>query len=184
MRVQLHALVLCAPLVMAAGPGNWVPVRWWDASPKSLELLNDTAINCVLLPDSIRNEALIREARHRKLAVLALAGNRDEALRAAGAATDGVVLEGEFAAGLKEAGFENAIRLPLREQVQFAASVPVTGTSQGLWPGLQIQHNGKVLAGPSSQPWVFTNTGFLQFARASTDRIMWISVRPPDGSVF
>jgi hypothetical protein len=184
MRVRLHALMLCAPLVMAAGPGNWVPVRWWDASPRSLELLNGTAINCVLLPDAIRNEALIREARHRKLAVLSLAGNRDEALRAASAATDGVVLEGEFAAEFKQAGFENAIRLPLREQVQFATSVPVTGTSQGLWPGLQIQHNGKVLAGPSSQPWVFTNTGFLQFARASTDRTMWISVRPPDGAVF
>jgi len=176
--------VLSAPLVMMAGPENWVPVRWWDASPKSLELLATTPFNCVLLPETIRTDALVREARRRKLTVLALAANEQEAQRALGARTDGVVLEGEFAAGFDAPGFGQAIRLPLRERIDFNSNAAIIGTSQGLWPGLQIEHNGKVLAGPSSQPWVFTNTGFLQFARAAGNRPFWISVRPPPGAVF
>ncbi|HEY3839352.1 MAG TPA: hypothetical protein VGL72_22420, partial [Bryobacteraceae bacterium] len=86
--------------------------------------------------------------------------------------------------GFEVPGFDRAIRLPVRERMDFDSSAPVLGTSQGMWPGLQIEHNGKVLAGPSSQPWVFTNTGFLQFARSATSRPLWISVRPPAGSVF
>jgi hypothetical protein len=177
-------LLFYAPFIWAAGPESWIPVRWWDASPKSLELLRGTPINCLLVPDRIRNGELLREAHRRKLTVLALASNGVEAQRALEAKTDGIVLEGKFAAGIGEAGFEGAIRLPLRERISFTSRAPVIGTSQGMWPGLQIEHNGKVLAGPSSQPWVFTNTGFLQFARASTSRPLWISVRPPAGAVF
>ena len=168
----------------AAGPESWVPVRWWDASPKSLALLENTPINCLLIPENVRNAALVHEALRRKLIVLALASNPEEARRAADAKADGIVLEGEFAADFTAPGLERAIRLPLREKVRFTTPAPVTGASQGLWPGLQIEHNGKVLAGPSSQPWVFTNTGFLQFARASTELPFWISVRPAAGSVF
>lgn len=183
LRLLIPVLLPCS-LCAAAGPESWVPIRWWDASPKSLALLEGTPINCVLLSEGVRNDDLVREARRRKLVVLALASNAEEARRIASSRTDGVVLEGEFAAGIEGPGLEHAIRLPFREKVQFSTRASVTGSSQGLWPGLQIEHNGKVLAGPSSQPWVFTNTGFLQFARASTDRPLWISVRPPSGSVF
>ncbi len=93
------ACLLFTTLAIAADPENWVPVRWWDASPKSFELLKGTPINCVVLPDSIRSEALITEAHRRKLAVLALASNPEEAPRALDAKTDGVVLEGAFRAG-------------------------------------------------------------------------------------
>ena len=42
----------------------------------------------------------------------------------------------------------------------------ITGTSQGLWPGIEIEHGGSVLAGPTSSPWIDTNSGFLRFFRA------------------
>jgi hypothetical protein len=182
------AVFVAAPATLHAGtppgPGDWIPIRWWDASPKSLDLLEGTPVNCLVLPESVRKRDLIAAARRRKLVVLALATNAEEARRLSLAEVDGAVLEGEFAGALDAPGLEQAIRLPLRDHVQFRAKAPVIGTSQGLWPGLQIEHNGKVLAGPSSQPWVFTNTGFLQFSRASTGRPFWISVRPPAGSVF
>ncbi len=165
-------------------PGSWIPIRWWDPSAKSLDLLDGTPVNCLLLPEGVRNDRLIREARRRGLTVLGLALSVEDAQRLNRSVFDGVVLEGAFSATLETPGFERAIRLPLRDQVLFGSNAPVIGTSQGLWPGLQIEHNGKILAGPSSQPWVFTNTGFLQFARASTDRPLWISVRPSTGLVF
>jgi hypothetical protein len=177
-------LLAWSSIMLAAGPESWIPIRWWDGAPGSIALLRGTPINCVLLPDGIRNGALVREARRQGLTVLSLVSNLEEARRASVFPTDGVVIERFDSAGFDAAGFEHAIRLPLREQVDFNSHAPVVGTSQGLWPGLQIEHNGKVLAGPSSQPWVFTNTGFLQFARAATDRPLWISVRPPAGAVF
>jgi hypothetical protein len=124
----------------------------------------------VVLPERVGSGLLITEARRRKLAVLLLATNPEEGRRLNPAGVDGVVLEGDFADGFDGRGFEHAIRLPLRDHLQFRANAPAIGTSQGLWPGLQIEHNGKVLAGPSSQPWVFTNTGFPQFARRISAR--------------
>ena len=79
--------------------GNWIPIRWWDASARSLALLENSPINCLVLPESIRTDELIREARRRKLAVLALASSLEEARRVNLAGFDGVVLEGEFAGG-------------------------------------------------------------------------------------
>jgi hypothetical protein len=163
---------------------NWIPIRWWDASPASLDLLSGTPVNCLLLPEKTRGDALVREARRRKLAVLAIVSNPEEAQRMNPSGVDGVVLEGDFAAAFRRPDLDRAIRLPLRDTMQFESDAPVVGTSQGLWPGLEIEHNGKVLAGPSSQPWVFTNAGFLQFARASLSRPLWISVRPAPGTVF
>ncbi len=186
-RLSLTLFAFLPAMAIAANPpapANWIPIRWWDASPGSLDLLRDTPVNCLLLAERVRNVELMREARHRKLALLALARNPEEARRVNPADVDAVVLEGEFAADYQAAGLQHAIRLPLRDRVQFSSDAPVLGTAQGLWPGLQIEHNGKVLAGPSSQPWVFTNTGFLQFARAATDRPLWIGVRPAAGAVF
>ena len=103
---RLAAFVFYTTLAAAASPSNWIPIRWWDPSPSSLDLLQATAINCLLLPDSIRSQPLIREAHQRWLTVLALASNPEGARRAAGTAADGIVLEGDFAATFQAPGFD------------------------------------------------------------------------------
>ncbi|HEY3835406.1 MAG TPA: hypothetical protein VGL72_02490, partial [Bryobacteraceae bacterium] len=86
----LTTLVMAwAPLAMAAGPESWIPIRWWDPAPKSIELLKGTPINCLLLATAVRNDALVREARRRGLTVLALASNAGEARQAARETNDG-----------------------------------------------------------------------------------------------
>ena len=40
------------------------------------------------------------------------------------------------------------------------------------------------ILGPTSTPWINTNTGFLRFARAATDSVVWVGERPPPGAIF
>ena len=82
-------------------PGNWIPIRWWDPSPKSLDVLEGTPINCLVLPESVLNDRLITEAHRRNLVVLALASNVEEARRINLTSLDGVVLKEIFPTGSK-----------------------------------------------------------------------------------
>jgi len=96
-----------------------------------------------------------------------------------------VVLEGEYEptaadevrSSLAGSGLVT-IELPVRRRIRIDSKDPILGTSQGLWPGIEIEHGGTVRTGPTSNPWIDTNTGFLRFLRAATDATLWIGVRP------
>ena len=51
--LRRFAWMVLLPLVCAAAPkpADWVPVRWPWADVKSLELLADSPVNCLLLKD-------------------------------------------------------------------------------------------------------------------------------------
>ena len=70
-----------------------------------------------------------------------------------------------------------------RSRMRFDADRPVVATSQGMWPGIHVEKGGSATAGPTANPWIDTNTGFLRFARASTDAAIWIAVQPPADTV-
>jgi len=72
-----------------------------------------------------------------------------------------------------------------RNRIDFASG-GVIATSQGLWPGIHLEHDGKTAAAPTGAPWIDTNAGFLRFARANAPpgSVVWMANRPPSGRVL
>jgi hypothetical protein len=172
-------------------PAEWVPAEWHSHDLTTLDLLKDTPVNCILLEPSDWDAAFIGAARKRGLVALGVlrAGTDAGSLvrRAASAKLTGVVALGDFEASPMEAATGAglvSIELPTRARIRLDSKEPIAGTSQGLWPGLEIEHNGKSITGPTSAPWINTNGGFLRFLRARTGATVWLAVDPPPGMVF
>src|SRR5664279_815521 len=90
------ALMALAPLFGAAAPAPsaWVPVRWPWSDTRSLELLTDTPVNCLLLKSPAPELVAAIQARGAvALAVVAPGGDPHEIDRALAAKVDGIVLE-------------------------------------------------------------------------------------------
>ncbi len=183
-------------LVLAAGVSQWVPARWPSGDPKSLGLLTGTPINCLLIESRHGNSELPGEARRHGITTLAVVRPESDPLAQARQAAEwkfsGAVLEGEFEAGLAgrlrstlaDAGMA-VIELADRHGVRLDSRDPVVGTRQGLWPGIEIEHGGSVATGPTSTPWINTNSGFLRFLVANSSASeVWIGVSPPPRAVF
>ncbi len=184
--------MVMALFLLAALP-HWVPARWSSGDPTSLDLLTGTPLNCILLERATWNPDIVKKAARRDIATLAVlhagADLADLSRRAAELKMSGVVLEGDYeraAIDLVRSTLAGTglvvIELPLRRRIRLDTRDPIAGTSQGLWPGIQIDHGGVVRSGPTSNPWIDTNTGFLRFLRAATDATLWIGVRPPPKS--
>src|SRR5579872_522214 len=105
------ALLGCAPVWAAPvpDPANWVPARWQFNDAKSLELLADSPINCLLLRSYSAD--LVSAASARGLVTLAVvkpgADPLADARKALQAKVNGIVLEGDFppavSAGVRDA---------------------------------------------------------------------------------
>jgi hypothetical protein len=185
--------MLVALLLVATLP-DLVPVRWFSADPKSLDLLRDTPVNCLLLEQPQWSPAFLAEAGKRNLETYAVIHPSAEAMEAAQKAVDlkfdGAVLEGAFdrpsanriAAYLKDSRLQ-VIQLGLRSDIRFDSTSTVAGTFQGVWPGLQ-EGQDDAKSAPSGAPWIDTNTGFLRFVRASTAAPAWIANSPPAGKAW
>jgi hypothetical protein len=186
--------MLMAFFVLAALP-HWVPARWSSGDPKSLDLLAGTPVNCILLESPSWNPDIVKKAAGSGIATLAVVhpgGNLVElANRAAQLKMNGVVLEGDYEAAAAEqlrsalagSGLQ-VIELPMRRRIRLDSTDAILGTSQGLWPGIEIEHGGKVRTGPTSNPWIDTNTGFLRFLREATHATLWVGVRPPPKNAY
>ncbi len=181
--------MIFALLLIAAAP-DWVPVRWPSSEPKSLELLAGTPVNCVLLEHDNWNPPLLQRAAKDKIATVAVlhpeATPIEYAREAVRLHMDGVALEGEYNPALGNRLRDSltgsgltVIELPSRAHIRLDSGDPVVGTWQGVWPGIEVQNGGEHMMGPTSTPWINTNTGFLRFVRAATDSAVWISVKPP-----
>jgi hypothetical protein len=178
-------------LMLAAGMANWVPARWHSTALDSLDLLSGTPVNCLLL-DAPADAAFVRRAEGKGIALLVvLRPGTDVAAAAAQAESRGmkaIVLEGDFDAGtavmLRQRVRLPVIELPRRHHLRLETTEAITGTCEGLWPGIEIEHGGATLTGPTASPWIDTNSGFLSFFRAATGATIWVGVEPPRGKVF
>ncbi|MBL8174125.1 MAG: hypothetical protein JNK48_05610 [Bryobacterales bacterium] len=185
---------MLAAALFVATLADWVPARWPTNDPASLELLHGTGVNCLLVEKQHWSSAFADKAAEQKVAVLGVVRPGAEAVQAVRTAREqrltGVVLEGEFAraeadAARKEAGDLAVVELPARRGLRFDAGDAITGTYQGVWPGVRpVDEKDKAHAMPTGGPWIDTNTGFLRFARAMRKGEFWIAVTPPEKQVI
>ena len=176
--------LLCASVPQ---PSGWVPARWPWSEAKSLELLADSPINCLLL--KTYSADFVAAAAKRGLVTLAVVSPGEDAVAAARnalvAKVNGIVMEGDFpdseAAAVKQAaGDAPVIELAARSRLQLGSKAPIIGTYQGVWPGVAAMESK---AGPTGSTWIQTNTGFIRTVRAWGDAMLWIANEPPPKTV-
>jgi hypothetical protein len=172
-------------------PAAWVPVRWPWADVRSLELLADSPVNCLLVTQASPELAAAATARGLvTLTVVTPAGDPAEAARRAMAAkVTGLVLEGDFSddvAGAVRTAAAGApvVELVSRGRLRLGSAAPVIGTWQGVWAGIAAGEDGGHKAGPSGSTWIDTNTGFIRAVRAWGGGTLWIANQPPAGAVI
>ena len=183
----LGAVQLCSA---AVAPEAWVPARWPWSDAKSLELLDASPVNCLLLQSWTPD--LLAGAQKRGVAALALISPGGDAVAAArqalAASVAGIVLEGDFPEGVaasvhQAAGSTPVIELGARSRMALGSGAPILGTYQGVWPGISEEHANSHSAGPTGSTWIDTNTGFLRAARAWGNATLWIANQPPPHTV-
>jgi hypothetical protein len=189
---RASAVLFLFPLFCPAAPApaDWVPARWPWADAKSLDLLDASPINCLLL--ETWSAEFAAAAKKRGLVTLADIVPREDASgevrRALDAGLTGIVLEGDFAADAlarakAAAGSAPVIEIVTRSRIPLAGDGPILATWQGVWPGIAVQADGAKRAGPSGSTWIDTNTGFLRALHAWGPAAIWIANRPPAGAI-
>ena len=177
--------MLLALAAVAALPAL-VPARWASSDPATLDLVKMTPVNCLLIEQGEWSKAFNAEAARKGVATFAVLRPGSTAAVPLDLQFDGFVLQGEFDAAKRTALVERivaaklpAIEIGLRSRMRMDGSAPVIGTDQGVWPGIQVEQDGKHKAAPSGAAWIDTNTGFLRFVAASTQSTMWMANQPP-----
>ncbi|HYM13926.1 MAG TPA: hypothetical protein VEU62_24525 [Bryobacterales bacterium] len=186
-------------LLLTVSLADWVPARWIDRNPQSLDLLQQTPINCLLLERDQWSVALAERAASLGVVTLGVVRTGGDPLQAARDAVrnklQGVVLEGDFSASVADrikdslaASKVTVVEMLPRRSMRLSnakeAASEIAATYQGVWPGIQVQDSGATRAGPTGSPWINTNTGFLLFARAATSAPVWIGNLPPPKTVL
>ncbi len=182
--------MLLALAAVAALPAL-VPARWASSDPATLDLVKMTPVNCLLIEQGEWSKAFNAEAARKGVATFAVLRPGSTAAVPLDLQFDGFVLQGEFDAAKRTALVERivaaklpAIEIGLRSRMRMDGSAPVIGTDQGVWPGIQVEEDGKHKAAPSGAAWIDTNTGFLRFVAASTQSTMWMANQPPKRLAF
>jgi hypothetical protein len=180
-------------LLVATLP-NLVPARWFSDDPKSLDLLRESPVNCLLLEQPHWSPVFLAAAGKRDVGAYAVIHPSSDAMNQAQRAVElkftGAVLDGAFdkaaasrlATYLKDSRL-TVVQLGLRSDIRFDSGDSIIGTFQGVWPGIQ-EGQDEAKSAPSGTPWIDTNTGFLRFVRASTVAPVWIGNGPPPGKSF
>jgi hypothetical protein len=193
MRAVWAAVLSLTPLWGAPvpSPADWVPARWQWSDVKSLELLDGSPVNCLLLKNY--SSDLVATAVDRGLITLAVVTPGGDAVAetrdALAAKLTGIVLEGDFPADLaasvrQAAGAAPVIELTSRSRMKLGTGAPIIGTYQGVWPGVVVQEAGHAKSGPTGSVWIDTNTGFIRAVRAWGDAQLWIANQPPARTVI
>lgn len=171
-------------LVTLSALSSCVPVRWPSADPASLDLLQDTPFQCLVLDRAQWSREFSDAAAARSLRVLGAVRTAEDLGAAETAGLPSYLIETDFppaavdALRQKAAVVEAGSRARLLEQ----SGREVAGTFEALWPGVRPPgENNKTQAAPSGAPWINTNGGFLRFARAVTGSQLWVAQRPPAG---
>ncbi len=156
-------MIPVALLFLALAPTDWVPMRWISPDPHSLELLEDSSINCLAVDPAILTKEFREAAKTRKIDLVVI-GDADQKAKA------------------EQAG------LPFLEEtdrgkMKLGSSDPVLVSRQAVWPGINIAE-GEAEAMPSGAPWIDTNAGFFRFTRALTKARIWVSSAPPPNRII
>ena len=188
---MVPAVLLLAFITAAHDPpsaiASWTPARWGSHDAASLDLIRGTPVNCLLLEQRDWDARFIDAASQSGIATLGVIRPGEHALESARQAVSlkmtGVALEGDFPSSISaaiEATNAQVIRLPSRSALSFDSRLPLLGTWQGVWPGVQIEKDGVTVSAPSGAPWIDTNAGFLRYVRvAANGRPVWIANTPP-----
>jgi hypothetical protein len=172
-------------LATALTPPSCVPSRWPLSDPASLALLDPAPLNCILLEPGQTNRAMVDALHQRQRQAYAVVISTAEAEQAAAVAVDGLVVEGlSDTSALRAVAAKHhlaCIELPARAAIDLDTQAPVTGTVQGVWPGFHEVAPDTIIAGPTAQSWLDTNTGFLRYlaARLKSGTAVWMANRPP-----
>ena len=157
--------------------------------PEALEVLKDTPIDCIVigwaagLPEDAAQQGsasrLLEAARRRNLAVVGwVEGAADPRAAMAAAKTAGL-------AAVAMANFTGSADLPViawadRAGVPWdseAAAVAITGN---VWPGVSMANDGAdATSGPTSVPWLDSNSWYIQMASARLKPPLWMMFDPP-----
>lgn len=172
-------MLLVLALAAIAVPADWVPMRWPSAEAASLDLLNDTPVNCLVVERRFWNPELLERAAARGIVTLGVIrpGDPVDVPRS----LSGVVLEGDWPDRAPEVKAPLRIEMFPRSRMRFDTTAPILGTYQAVWPGIHIEPEGSAKAAPSGGPWIDTNSGFLRFARSATPATIWLGNTPPKG---
>jgi len=187
-------MLAAAALLIAMYP-DWVPARWPSSDLKSLDLLANTPINCLLLERPQWSKEFGAEAAKRGIATLGVIHRDGDPIAAVQALVKtgftGAVIEGNFdeyslliISGTLAKAKMFYLESGPRSRVKLDTDLPIVSTSQGMWPGIHVEKGASATAGPTANPWIDTNTGYLRFARASTEAAVWVAVTPPPKSVY
>ena len=169
------ALGTLLPAICGAAPkpADWVPVRWPWSDVRSLDLLQGSPVNCLLLRELPAELIAAAAERGHRDARGAQAGRRRSGggAKALAAKVNGIVLDGEFpeavvAAVRQAAGGADGSRAHVPQPHEARLAAPILGTYQGVWPGISVQDDGAKKAGPTGSTWIDTNTGFIRAVRA------------------
>ncbi len=181
--------------------------RWYD--PATLNLLDGTPINCLLLTFSTgaasevekQQQILVKEyarvARKRGTAVLGIVYQGADPGTVASAADeaqlDGLVLDGGFP---DKAGFARELEAALRSRNSASVVVPIAQDPstvrtarlpllavEGVRPDARDPADMGIRAGPSAQPWIDSNIWLMRSFRLDPGwRPVWINQAPNAGS--
>jgi hypothetical protein len=219
-----------AVMLAAAGPEDWVPVRWpggplevlrrsqtstapVDAAvgqvlhnwyhPRTLTLLENTPVNCLLVTWSTGAERSVESEQWKLVAAYARAAHQkgiavvgllypgaDPDLAAASAVDaglDGLALEGDFRGNptivteLRRALCArkcSAVVIPLgsQEWLRPDSAWPILGTGEGVAPGIRVlSESDAAVATPTSEPWIDSNIWLIRSLRAwGGERPVWL----------
>jgi len=201
-------------------PARWVPARWdggplevarrskadnrvrevlakWY-EPSTLDLLESTPINCLLVTFSIGSPAeaeaaqhqIVKEyaqaARKRGIAVLGVVypGGAASSIAAAAvdAQLDGLVLDGEFPADFSASLAQRypGIVIPIaRDAASVRASSAPLLAIQGVRPSARDLADMGIRAGASAEPWIDSNIWLVRSFRFGADwRPIWVNQDP------
>jgi hypothetical protein len=180
-------------------------ISGWYA-PSTLDLLSGTPINCLLVTFSAglatdleaHQQELVKRygelARQRRISVLGLVYPGGDAAKIATAAVDtgldGLVLDGEFAAGFMaqlEAGLHAHSSGALVVQIASnASSVRIAAPLvlvKGVAPSVRNLSDSGVRAGASAEPWIESNISLVRsFRLGGAWRPVWVDAKTESGS--
>jgi hypothetical protein len=161
-----------AALTLAILAAQCVPARWFSGDPRSLDLLTNTPINCLIVSAAHWNAALVAEGHRRGFKMLAEVESGSSKLPAgADAFLSSVEIPNREAP---------TIVLAARDAIRLDAGL--AATAEAVWPGLRSTDDQ--IATPSSAPWVDTNLGYLRYLRSQTRDPIWLANRPPPGKAY
>jgi hypothetical protein len=183
-------------LMIAASVADWVPVRWPSHDPATVELIAQTPVNCLLVERQHWSAPFAAKAAAQNVVTLGIIGPKEEIEERIRTAKElgfrGVVLLGDFetraidaAGAIAEREDLALVELPARRGIRFQSGASITGTYQGVWPGIRpVEESEGAHAMPSGAPWIDTNTGFLRYARSLEPGAFWMANTPPGGQII